>query len=44
MTTATEAQLAAADVNGDGNITAADAIIIYSYATGKITQFPVKAN
>ena len=35
----TDAILGLADVNGDGKITAVDAMRILQYATGEITQF-----
>ena len=35
-----EWQAKIADVNGDGKVTAVDALLILQYATGKITSFP----
>ena len=38
----TEDQAKAADVDGEGGVTATDALLILQYAVGKIKKFPVK--
>ncbi|MGI6265257.1 MAG: hypothetical protein ACOYJY_07355 [Acutalibacteraceae bacterium] len=35
-------QTTAADVDGDSGVTAADALAILQYATGKIARFPIE--
>ena len=39
---ATAEQLTAADVDGDGEITPLDAVLIYAFCNGELSKFPVQ--